>query len=149
MSRQILVALDTTPDGERVLPWVSRLARGCGASVHLVVIRLPVTGLVGRSSADFVDREIARVTDQELARLQVLAARFEDDGVPATTEMRFGEPAGTILTLARERGADLIAMGADPPIVPLAPWPHGVSGEVLRRAEVPVLIAPGGDRPAA
>lgn len=149
MRRQILVALDSSTASERVLPWASRIARGWGASVHLVVICLPVTSVVGQWSAAFIDQERTRVTGETLTRLEVLAARFEDDSVPVTTEMRFGDPVETILALAREGAAGLVALPAAPPISPLTPWPMTVNEEVLRRSAIPVLIAPGGDRPAA
>src|SRR6266508_3675991 len=149
MHRRILVALDSTTPSERVLPWASRVARGWGAAVHLVVICLPVTSVVGQWSAAFIEQERTRVRGEALTRLQVFAARFEDDGVPVTTEMQFGDPVETILALAREGAAGLIALPDAPPISPLTPWLATVNQEVLRRSAIPVLIAPGGDRPAA
>jgi nucleotide-binding universal stress UspA family protein len=145
MSRQILVALDSTGAAERLLPWVSRIARGWGAAVHLAVICLPVTSVVGRWSDGFVEQEQARVHGEALARLPTLAGRLEDDGVAVSTTVRFGDPVETILALARECRAALIAL----PAAARTPWIEIVNEEVLRRSAVPVLIAPGGDRPAA
>jgi nucleotide-binding universal stress UspA family protein len=143
MFNRILVALDGDLPDERVVPWVRLLARGPGSAVHLLAVCRPVLEPItarGRTVA-YVDQLEDRACGQALGCLRVLAARLHEDGIPATVEVRFGDPVETILTVARDSGAGLIAMATSGTRGRWRPLSPGMTGAVLTRAAIPVLIA--------
>jgi nucleotide-binding universal stress UspA family protein len=72
--------------------------------------------------------------------LHEVAILLQQEGIEVRTLVRCGEPVETILTVAREVGADLIAM--------TMPWRTGdalsdaknVTEQVIRQAPLPVLV---------
>ena len=139
MAKRILVPLDGSAAAEVVLPIVAGLARNAGGSVRLLNVQPVPTAVV----AEF--GRVVAYADQEMARLQAAAEVYLEgaaailEGVPVETVVRFGEPTEEVLLEAQAWEADLIVMaGSAPTFWPLR-W-RRVSGEVARRAHVPVLI---------
>jgi nucleotide-binding universal stress UspA family protein len=121
--RRVLTALDASRTAKGVLPMVADLARGAGAAVVLVRI-LPDQG----------PGEAAR------SSLERAAKSLAKKSVRVETVLSPGDPAKGILTAAREKDVDLIALGT-----------HGrrgtdrfffgsVAESVLLGSDVPLLI---------
>jgi nucleotide-binding universal stress UspA family protein len=106
----IVVGTDGSPGAEAAIQKVIELARGTDATVHLVC------AYPGRSALE----RIGMTAKQEPVDLRgvaydVLARdeyRFAAAGLPVEKHVREGDPAHTILDVASEQDADLIAVGA-------------------------------------
>jgi nucleotide-binding universal stress UspA family protein len=114
----IVVGTDGSAGAEAAVQKVIELAKGSGATVHLVCAypgrsALERIGLTAKT--DPVDLRIVAV--DLLARDE---RRFEEAGFEVEVHAREGDPAHTIIDVATEQKAELIVVGA-----------HGHSG--LRR----------------
>jgi nucleotide-binding universal stress UspA family protein len=137
MLKTILLPLDGSPTAERALPYAATLARRSGGSVVLVeaVEAHPFLGV------DLSDAQIA-VVERAESNLRHAASRLDAEGVPAEPHTYYDDPVTAILDASNRHCADLIVMST-----------HGRSGigrmlygsvtdQVLRRANVPVLVVP-------
>ena len=106
----IVVGTDGSSGAETAVQKVIELARGSGATVHLVCAypgrtALERLGMTARQEA--VD--LRGVAADVLARAE---RRFVDAGFTVEKHAREGEPAHTILDVADETHAQLVAVGA-------------------------------------
>ena len=124
--RRILVALDGSPNAERILPLVRPLLvtlEGTAVLTHVLSS--------GRGSPKAAAR----------AYLRLVARKLESHGIDVETAAPTGDPAFEVLRTAETSEVDLIAMtthgrGA------LARWALGsVAHKVLRASAYPVLLA--------
>jgi nucleotide-binding universal stress UspA family protein len=104
--RKILVALENSRTDEAILAHIEPLARLMRSELILVHV---ADGWVARNLAQLNLAESEEMRDDR-AYLERVRARFAETGVPATAVLLTGEPADGIVRLAREAGADLIAM---------------------------------------
>jgi nucleotide-binding universal stress UspA family protein len=137
MARHILVTLDTYGRSARVLARVCLLARHCRSTVSLLMVaaleREPVLAAPATCTAVPTDTPVHQY-------LHEVAMFLQQQGIDVHTLVRCGEPVETILTVAREVGADLIAM--------TMPWRTGdalldaknITEQVIRKAPLPVLV---------
>ena len=140
MYKRALVPLDGSPLAEAVIPFLMEIASPLQMSIVLLRVREPIPQLVGdgvRHALLDVGETYAR--DLE-AYLTSIAAPLRARNVDVSYAIRSGRPDEEIVAAARDAGADLIAMST-----------HGRSGlgrllfgsvaeQVLRRADVPVLM---------
>ena len=106
----IVIGIDGSPGAEAAIAKVLELARGTGATVHLVCAypgRSTLERLGMTSKQDPVD--LRGVAYDVLARDE---HRFDDAGLTVEKHAREGDPAHTILDVAAEQDADLIVVGA-------------------------------------
>lgn len=82
---------------------------------------------------------LARLRDQELAELKGLAAKLGDRPVECQTVWST-EPADAIVQMARELGADVIVMATHGRSGLSKLVAGSISGDVMRSADVPVLL---------
>jgi nucleotide-binding universal stress UspA family protein len=106
----IVVGTDGSPGAQAAVQKVIELTRGSGATVHLVCAypgksTMERIGLTARQ--DTVD--LRGVAADVLARDE---RRFLDAGFTVEKHAREGDPAHTIVDVADEQDADLIAIGA-------------------------------------
>ena len=146
MYKPIPVPLDGSGVAEAILPHVEELARLCDASVtFLNVIELPhsippeggesYSGLPHVTAAD-VDQQV-----QEARRyLDELTAREAAKGVIANGLVEHGPIVATILRLAAEQSADLIAMASHGRGGLADVYYGSVAAGVLQRIDRPLLI---------
>lgn len=106
MYRKILVALENSRTDEAILAHIEPLARMMGSELVLVHV---ADGWVARNLNQLNLAESREMRDDR-AYLERVRARFVDSGIPAEAVLLTGEPADAIVRLARENGADLIAM---------------------------------------
>jgi nucleotide-binding universal stress UspA family protein len=106
----IVVGTDGSHGSEAAVRKVIELAQGSGATVHLVCA-YPHAGTLERlgltAKTDAVD--MRGVAVDVLARDE---RRFEEAGFSVQTYAREGDPADTIIEVAGEADAGLIAVGA-------------------------------------
>jgi nucleotide-binding universal stress UspA family protein len=141
--RRILVPLDGSELAEAALPRVAALARASGARVTLLQVVGPPAPELRPSEVAGLPEDDEALAERARRYLAGAAARLSEQGVGVETEVAFGWPAERIGAAAAEGHADLIAMsthargGLDRLIV------GSVADQVLRRAEVPVLLVRG------
>jgi nucleotide-binding universal stress UspA family protein len=140
MAKRILVPLDQSVLAEGVLPLVDDLARGEGAVVRLLYVapaphtRMNEDGLV----VAYADQEMQRLEAEGRDYLSKAEVRL--GGVTVECVVRFGDPLDEILREAAAFDADLITVttagrsGLSRAIL------GSVADQVMRKAEVPVLL---------
>ena len=106
MYKKILVTLENSRTDEAILAHIEPLARMM--SSHLVLVHV-ADGWVARNLAQLNLAESEEMREDR-AYLERVRTRFVDAGLPAEAVLLTGEPADGIVRLARETGADLIAM---------------------------------------
>src|SRR5215831_16536448 len=104
MYDKILVTLDGTPTDRAIIEHVKQLAQ----LVHGRVVLLHVAdGWAARTyGPDAVSPEIA----EDTAYLATIRNEFESAGIPATSELAYGDPPGEIIKWVEQNGCDLVAM---------------------------------------
>lgn len=148
MYQRALVPLDGSTLAEAVIPFLVAIAGPLDMRVVLlrVLEPLPSMGEVPAGVAAEALERRARDTEEYLARL---GADLRTRGIDVACEVRSGHVADAIATTAREIGADVIAMST-----------HGRSGlgrllfgsvaeQVLRQADMPVLLLRQTEAPVA
>jgi nucleotide-binding universal stress UspA family protein len=144
--RRIVVALDDGAAAWGALHQAAALARPWGAAVTVLHAPRPVwspfDGASGLRRA--VDR--ARADGEALLRR---AAGELGSGVPATTELLEGDPAGAVCARAAELGADLLVVGSRRRGALGRLFGGGVGQAIVRCAPCPVLVVPVGSAVAS
>lgn len=139
--RKILLPTDFGPSSACAAAYAGVLARGLGASVHLVhVIGEPLSF---RGAWQLQRQDVSAVReglyDECRAKLAALAATLQHQADRITIEVRTGTPAEAIVDAAIDYGADLIVMStprrsALPQLVL-----RSVADRVIQAARCPVL----------
>jgi nucleotide-binding universal stress UspA family protein len=142
---RILVPLDGSPLAEEALDRSAELAEALGAEFFLLqIVQIPSYAMYGEA---YVYQPFDEEAELAGAReyLEGVAERLRGDGRTVKTRAILGAPAFDVAKIARDEGADLIAMAT-----------HGYGGlarlvmgsvatGTLQRADVPILLS----RPAA
>jgi nucleotide-binding universal stress UspA family protein len=106
----IVVGTDGSSEAEAAVRKVIELAGGSGATIHLVCAypgRSTLERLGLTAKTDAID--MRGVAADVIARDE---RRFEEAGFNVETHAQEGDPAQTIIDIATEKHADLIAVGA-------------------------------------
>jgi nucleotide-binding universal stress UspA family protein len=146
MYKTILVPVDGSELAEAILPHVEELATLSGASIiFLNVVELPhiipqdkgdsYAALPHVTAAD-VDRQVREAKHY----LDGLTAREADKGIAARGLVEHGPVVATILRLAAEESADLIAMASHGRGGLADVYYGSVAAGVLQRIDRPLLI---------
>lgn len=128
MYRKIVFAVDADPGSEAALPFVTALARSCGAAVHVLHVER-----VGEERQSGEVRQLVKRFEEELERA----------GVGASGEVRLirdGEIAEVIAKAAEASQADLVALGSHGRSDLGALLRGSVSTAVARRLDLPALV---------
>ena len=139
MYKRVLVPLDGSELAESIVPLLLEIARPLGMAIVLLRVLEPLTPLATDGMPLVLDDLAARRQAAE-AYLGPIAVGLRTRGIDVSTEVRIGRVDEEILAVAREVGADLIAMST-----------HGRGGlgrllfgsvaeQVLRHADVPVFL---------
>jgi nucleotide-binding universal stress UspA family protein len=107
----VVVGTDGSANAEAAVREAARIAKGDGATLHLVTAYpdIPTYGETISSSAKRDRIDLREVAEGVLARA---AEQLERDGLQVMTDAREGDAADVILDVAREQDADLIVIGA-------------------------------------
>jgi nucleotide-binding universal stress UspA family protein len=135
MYKRVLVAVDGSETAEAILPFIVQLA----GPLDLDVILLRAS-----PSTPAVELEAARMISE--VYLADLAKGIAGHGLQVETVVRIGAPTETILAVAREKGADLIAMTTHGRTGPSRLLFGSVAEGVLRESLVPVLLLKQSER---
>lgn len=132
MFKKILVPLDGSENAERVLPWVERYAQATRAQV--VILR--ALDLSFFPDGHFADELFAEAK----AYVQRIERMLNREGITSKGVVRAGIASDMIVKTCNSEGCQLIAMttrgGSD-----IARWfLGGVTEQVLRLSQVPVLV---------
>ncbi len=134
MYNKILITLDATDADRAIINHIKQLALLCHSSVILLHV---ADGWAARKfGPDAVCPEIT----EDNAYLARIKKEFEADGIPADTQLAYGEPKTEIVKWVTEKGCDLVAMST-----------HGhrfladlilgtTASHVQHRVEIPVLL---------
>lgn len=131
---RILVALDGSPDADAALRHAGTLARDQNARLTLLTVAPPPATAVGAGASqppDLLDLQGTILRD---------ATDWLPDDIGVTTRLERGDPAETILRIAREDDEDLIVMGSHGRSRFRRALLGSVSERVLRTSPVPVLL---------
>jgi len=134
----IVVGTDGSAGAEAAVQKVIELARGSGATIHLVCAypgrsTLERVGMTARSEP--VD--LRGVAADLLARDE---RRFEEAGFTVEKYAREGDPAQTIIDVAGDTKADLIVIGAQGNTGLRRFMLGGVAGKIAHHAPTSLLI---------
>ena len=142
---RVLVPLDGSDAGARILPLASEFAGLYDSEVVLLHVQTPVY-----SAPDpyFVATTPPPSATEGQAVLAPHASRLEAEGRTVRTVVEVDLPANRILSLAKDEPADLIAMTTHG-YSGLSRWAFGsVAEKVLRHSPCPLLILRAPDEPA-
>jgi nucleotide-binding universal stress UspA family protein len=129
MYDRILVPLKGDATDEAVVAHTGPLARMSGGTVTL----LRVIHSHSRDEAALFEEQARTYLDGQVARLAA-------EGVAAEARVATGEPAPTIVAVARERGADLVVMATHGHREMRHLLMGSVTEDVVRSGAVPVLL---------
>ncbi len=134
----IVVGTDGSPGAEAAVQKVIELARGTDATVHLVSA-YPGQSALARlgMSAKQEPVDLRGVAYDVVARDE---HRLVEAGLKVEKHVREGEAAHTILDVAAEQNADLIAVGARGVAGQRRFTLGGVAGKLAHHAQTSVLI---------
>lgn len=146
--RRLLVPLDGHLDHEQALPLAAQLAGACAASLHLLLVVPTWSTLPGQRAAtalllpgttsallDLTEQQAEGYFKNRLAQITIA-------GLPATAEIRRGDPAITIVDTARRAHADIIVLGTHGKKGMDAFWAGSIAPRVLKRSRIPLLLVP-------
>ncbi len=140
MYKKILVPLDGSPLAEAALPHARELAKSEGAEIVLLRVPLiPKIEFLSRNPA-IAEKMIDDTERQTEGYLEAEVDALKRDGTKVSSIMREGPIPETILAVAEETHADVIAMST-----------HGRSGvqrwlmgsvaeQVVHHAHIPVML---------
>lgn len=138
----ILVPLDGSPRAETILPYVEELALGRKSKVVLLQVIEPSTTMV--TPYDMVPYYDAELAERIVAEAQnYLAGRqgeFREKGIDAETLVVQGAVVRTILDVADQKDANLIAMASHGRTGMARVFYGSVAAGVLHSADRPLLL---------
>lgn len=136
LPKHVVVGIDFRASSLRTADLALRIL-GPGGSLHLVHVKpsldFPAASVWNWSSC--YECAVEGGFDE-------LANRLAGDGGDVTWETRAGNPAEVLMTVAADRGADLLAIGSDGYICNGRVVVGRVAREVLARSAVPILATP-------
>ena len=104
MYNKILVTLDGTARDRAIIEHIKQLAKF--ARSRLILLHVADGWAARIYGRDAVSPEIA----EDTAYLEKIRAEFQVEGIPAETELAFGEPVKEIVKWIQQKGCDLVAM---------------------------------------
>jgi len=148
MAKKILVCLDGTESGEKILPFAIEQALNMGGKLILLKVcsSMPlVTSVSGSSPYPIITpiaSEISACSEQELANLYLMkkARELVDKGIQVDIATIVGSFTDSVLQFIRENSVDLVAMTTHA----YQGWKRLLHGstvdDILRESRVPLLV---------
>jgi nucleotide-binding universal stress UspA family protein len=134
--KTIVLGYDDTPASQRALQRAASLAQAFGSQL-IVTSVVPIILSAGRSAGPLDSTDPPEKHAQELAAAR---SHLEGAGIQAEYVSAVGDPADTIVELAKERNADLIVVGTRELNVLQRLLGQSVSEAVTHHAPCDVLI---------
>jgi nucleotide-binding universal stress UspA family protein len=146
--RRILSPVDGEPAHEKGLHISAGLARKCVAGLHVLQV-VPTLRTMRReraASARLAPGTSLAMLDLSLKEAQEYLARQAEnlcrEDLKISTGIERGDPAGTILRVAKRTQSDLIVLATHRKAGADAFWSESVAPSVTKRSTVPVLLIP-------
>ena len=139
--QRIVLGYDESDAAKRALERAAGMAKAMGSQL-IVISVAPVMVNIGRSAGpgDPTDTVSDHVAELEHARTYL-----EGEGIQAEYLPAMGQPAETIVELAKERGADLVVLGTHEPGLLGRMFGQSVTETVSHKVHCDVLVVhPGG-----
>jgi nucleotide-binding universal stress UspA family protein len=138
---RFLVPLDGSGAAETVLPTVVALCRKHASQAVLVrIVEPPPSGSGGPS--------VEEAAQLSMLYLRQMAATLEHQGIQAKVVVRVGPVVESLLAIAAEEGASLIAMSTHGRLTPQSVPVGEVAEKLLRSSSIPILAVPTGKAPS-
>ncbi|MCM0081403.1 universal stress protein [Geomonas sp. Red32] len=153
--RHILVPLDDDPEHAESLPVSRRLAKACGATLHLAYVIPDLATISGETALASrmlpgTTRRALDLTTQDAERYFAdLEAALRKEGFQASAHVLRGDPATVILEAAQLPEIDLVVLGTHGKTGMEAFWSGSVAHRICSQSKVPLLLVPvgkGGER---
>jgi nucleotide-binding universal stress UspA family protein len=136
--KEFLVAIDGSEGSDAAIDEALELAGEVGARVSFAFVRKAPSSLLGYPYYERLLRnELATARDT----VEAAASKARDAGIGSESEILEGDPVDEILSVADNRGADLIVMGSRGRGAFAGALLGSVSSGVVQHANVPVLVA--------
>lgn len=134
MYETILVTLDGTPTDRAIIEHVKELAKLAGSRLVLLHV---ADGWAARTyGRDAISREIT----EDTAYLETVCSEFQSIGIPAESELAYGDPAREIIKWVQQKGCDLIAMSTHGHRFLADIFLGTTASQVQHNVSVPVLL---------
>ncbi|RYE88222.1 MAG: universal stress protein [Myxococcales bacterium] len=140
-TRVVIAALDGSPEADHVLARACELTRLYGAQLHIahVTDTIPVAAVtVGGSPFETPNATALLSAGQSYLERMIDLAR--QHGVAVESHQPLGNPTGSVVDLAREKGADLLVVGTHDPGGLERLLLGSVSETLVREAPCSVLV---------
>ena len=134
--KTIVLGYDDTEPSRRALERAGQLAQAFDS--HLIVTSVsPILVGAGRSAGPV---DSADPPEHHIEELAAARAYLDTQKIKATFVVAVGEPADTVVQIAKERGADLIVVGTREQRVMRRLFGQSVSEQISHHAPCDVLI---------
>lgn len=135
---QILIAVDESEGGHAAVESGLELARETGARATFVTVRHAPSKVLG---APFDSKAVGTSLKEARAVVEFALERAAEWNVEADAEILEGDPAAEIVSLADNRGVDLIVIGSRGLGALAGAILGSVSRSVVQHAGAPVVVA--------
>ena len=134
MYKRILVTLDATETDRAIINHIKKLAKMMDSSLVLFHVATGVPAQL--HGPDAGGEEIG----EDQAYLQRIKAEFDAEGIPASTELAYGNPAKEIVKWVQSHECDLVAMSTHGHQFMADLLLGATASRVQHRISVPVLL---------
>jgi nucleotide-binding universal stress UspA family protein len=142
MYQVVLVPLDGSKRAEAILPHVEQLARRYTAQVMFLQVIEPVSSApyVPGASFDLSQDTLTRWAAEAETYLAGIQGEFREKGIEVRMRVETGPVVETIINVAEDEGADLLAMASHGRTGLSRVFYGSVAAGVLHRVDRPLLL---------
>jgi nucleotide-binding universal stress UspA family protein len=146
--KSVLTPLDGALDHEQALPLAKMLAQACQAAICLAMVVPRFVSLSGQMTVTsrFLPGTVSTMLELSVQSaegyLKDLSDKLKSEGFTASAHVRRGDPANTIVAIARELQADVIVLATHGKSGMEAFWAGSVAHKVCSQCRIPILLVP-------
>jgi nucleotide-binding universal stress UspA family protein len=134
--KTIVLGYDDTPASQRALERAAELAKAFGSKLIVTSVAPVMLGAL-RSGGPTDPVDSPEKHHEELASAR---QHLEGLGIRVRLQMAIGDPADTIVEIAKDNGADLIVVGTREPNMMMRVLGQSTSGSVVHKAHCDVMV---------
>ncbi|KPJ75628.1 MAG: hypothetical protein AMJ54_14450 [Deltaproteobacteria bacterium SG8_13] len=141
MYKRILVPLDGSRRAETILSHVEKLAHGIGAEIVFIqVVRPPM--VIGRDAAELkaFPQKLEKLLEEARQYLEGISGKFSEKGIASRTLVVTGPVVKEIMSAARRKSADLIAICSHGRGGLARLFYGSIAAGILQQADRPLLL---------
>ncbi len=146
--KTVLAPLDGVLDHEQALPVAKILAEACRATICLTMVVPRFGSLSGQMTVTsrFLPGTVSEMLELSVqgaeGYLKALVDKLKSEGFTANAHVRRGDPANSIVVLARELQADVVVLATHGKSGMEAFWAGSVAHKVCSQCRIPILLIP-------